>query len=119
MELPFGSSVQVKLGLGTLLLASAAQAALAQTTGDCIERMGAFWGGGFGHMFFGWFMMLFFWAGLIALVALAVRWVASGSRGNGSAPFSVKTPRQILDERFARGEIDKDEFEDRKKVLAA
>jgi putative membrane protein len=80
--------------------------------------MGAFFGGGWGHMFFGGFMMLFFWAGLIALIALAVRWVSSGTGGSGPMSSSVKTSRQILEERFARGEIDKDEFEDRKKALA-
>ena len=91
---------------------------LAQSPGDRTGCMSLFWNGGWGHMFVGGFMMLFFWTGLIALIALAVRWVSSGSLGGtGSANFA-KTPRQILEERFARGEIDKDEFEDRKKALA-
>lgn len=68
-------------------------------------------------MFFGGFMMLLFWATLIALIALAVRWLMSS--GSGSWPSSRTTANQILEERFARGEISKEEFEERKRALAA
>jgi len=68
-------------------------------------------------MFFGGFMMLLFWATLIALIAFAVRWVMSG--GGGGWPASRTTSKQILEERFARGEISKEEFEERKRTLAA
>ncbi len=68
-------------------------------------------------MFFGGFMMLLYWATLIALIALAVRWVMSG--GGGGWPTSRTTSKQILEERFARGEISKEEFEERKRTLAA
>lgn len=107
------------LGLCSLLLAGSAAAVHAQTAGDPTSCMGTFWGGGWGHMFFGGFMMLFFWAGLVALIALAVRWVTSGAGDVGTMSSSARIPRQILEERFARGEIDKQEFEDRKKALGA
>ena len=54
--------------------------------------MGYFMDGGYGHMFFGGILMLFFWAGLIALIALVVKWVASGQGGSANAPASGSTP---------------------------
>jgi putative membrane protein len=59
------------------------------------------------------------WIALIVLVVvLLVRWVA-GVPGHGHpySPPAGKTPLDILKERFARGEIDKEEFEERRRVL--
>jgi putative membrane protein len=50
----------------------------------------------------------------IAAVVLLVRW-AGGSR-QGAAPPG-RTALEILKERFARGEINKEEFEERRRVL--
>jgi putative membrane protein len=72
---------------------------------------------GWGHMLFGSLMMILFWGGLILLIALAVRYFGQGSADRERAA-GVKTPRQILEERFARGEIDKDEFEQRRQALS-
>lgn len=69
------------------------------------------WNGGWPLMMFGWIFMLAPLAVLIALVILAARW--SGVRGHPPEP----TPLDILKARFARGEIDKIEFEDRRRVL--
>ena len=111
-------STSARIGLAAMFIAGSGDLALAQSQSDRGGCMGYFMDGGYGHMFFGGILMLFFWAGLIALIALAVKWVASGQGGSGIAPASGSTPRQILEERFARGEIDKDEFESRKKALA-
>lgn len=73
---------------------------------------GAWW------MFFGPFAMLLFIAAIIALVVLVVRWLAGTSQG-GLAQTPTKTPLDILQERFARGEIDKEEFEERRRILGA
>ena len=75
-------------------------------------------GWGWGHMFFGSFMMLLFWGGLIILIVLAVRWIGSspGRGGDGAAPENRALG--ILEERYARGEIDKEEFEERKRLLS-
>lgn len=75
------------------------------------------WGHGgwsLGHMAIGGFMMILFLAAIIVLVVLAVRWLG-GSHAQ-PAP-GRKAALDILEERFARGEIDKDEFEERRRLL--
>jgi putative membrane protein len=67
-------------------------------------------------MFLGPLTMILFIAAIVALVVLLVRWLGgSGDRGVGSG--SANRPLEILQERFARGEIDKEEFEKRRRVL--
>lgn len=87
-------------------------AAIAQTVPDHPHYWGGGWG--WGHMVFGGLMMILFWAGVIVVVVLAVRWLG----GAGQGPVGGKTARHILDERFAGGEIDKDEYEERKRSLS-
>lgn len=62
---------------------------------------------------FGGFMMLLFWGALLALVVFAVRWLSK------SSDDSIKTQSalEILKERYARGEIDEDEYRQRKHTL--
>ncbi|HEY5597698.1 MAG TPA: SHOCT domain-containing protein [Kiloniellales bacterium] len=72
------------------------------------------WGWGWGHMIFGPVMMIVFLGGIVLLVVLAVRWL--GTSGHGTAGTG-KQATDILRERFARGEIDKAEFEERRRVL--
>lgn len=99
-----------------VLLAS--MPALAQTPGDRPGYGHSGWGWGWGHMAFGSVMMILFWGGLILVIVLAVRWLGRGpSQGVGSQP-SGKRAVGILQERFARGEIDKEEFEERNRVLS-
>jgi putative membrane protein len=74
-------------------------------------------------MFFGPLMMILFVAAVVVLVAFALRWLT----GHGThSPYGVaghaltppgRTPLDILKERFARGEIDKAEYEERRRVL--
>lgn len=58
----------------------------------------------------GWITMLLIWVVVIA----AVVWIASRSfpsrSGGGDSRAADATSKQILDERFARGEIDADEY---------
>ena len=61
-------------------------------------------------------MMLLFWGGLIVLIVLAIRWFG-GSLPERNAP-AAKTALDILRERFARGEIDDKEFQERKRALS-
>ena len=77
------------------------------------------WGGG-GWM--GWFMgpvmMIATIAIAVAVVVLVVRWLGGLGHGSMHPPaLPAKTPLEILQERYARGEIDKEEYEERKRVL--
>ena len=77
------------------------------------------WGDwGWGHMMFGSLMMVLFWGGIIVAIVLLVRWLGGGAKGTTAPPSPTKTPLDILKERFARGEIDKEEFEERKRILS-
>ena len=55
--------------------------------------------------------MLIFWGGVVALIIWPIR-----SGGRSSDPKLA--PLSVLEERFARGEIDAEEFESRRDVLA-
>jgi putative membrane protein len=73
-------------------------------------------------MIFGSAMMIVFFGGIIALVVLAVRWLGGSGPGSGhgmghGSGSGGKPAIDILRERFARGEIDKAEFEERRRVL--
>jgi putative membrane protein len=67
-------------------------------------------GFGFGFGFPGLGMVLF-WGLIILLVVWVVRSFSAGSTGRD------KSARQILDERFAKGEIDREEYEQKKQAL--
>ena len=58
----------------------------------------------------GWWMVLWWVAGIVVLV-LVVRLVA-GTTG-GFPPRSDETPEQILKRRYAKGEIDREEYQRR------
>jgi putative membrane protein len=67
----------------------------------------------------GWFfpiIMLSFWIAVIIGVIFLVRWVIL-SANKDHAYKSQESALDILKKRYARGEINKEEFEDRKKDL--
>ena len=91
--------------------------ALAQESEGYYDRhMWGGWDGGW-WMFIGPIWLILFLALVVGVVVLLVRGL-SGSSGTGGPP-AAKTPLDILRERFARGEIDKEEFEERRRVLGA
>jgi putative membrane protein len=63
-------------------------------------------------MVFGGIMMVLFWGGLIALVVWGINRM---TRRGGN--LARKGPLDIARERYARGEISKDQFEQLKKDL--
>ena len=79
--------------------------------------MGIGWGnmmggwGGFGIL--GWLSMLIFWVLLILGVIALIRYLARSGQSKED-----KTPLDILKERYAKGDVDKKEFEEKKKDLS-
>jgi putative membrane protein len=68
------------------------------------------WGMGFGMVF-----MLLFWVLVILGIAALIRWLMvqpSPSRGSRD-----KSPLEIVQERYARGEINREEYEQKKQDL--
>lgn len=110
-----------RLSISTAFLAVTASAFLssatwAQQSSPEYDRYGwgphmMGWGGG-------WFGMILVLAVVIAVAVLIIRWL--GGPWHATAPHQSPTTQSALDilkERFARGEIDKDEFEERRRIL--
>lgn len=78
-------------------------------------------GFGFGNMM-GWFgggiMMLVFWVLVILLVVWVVREITGRHSGSNSGSNSNSRALDILKERYAKGEISKEEFEAKKKDVS-
>ena len=73
------------------------------------------WGGDFGMGFGGgWIFMILFWGLIILGVVYLVKILLSGSSAEGKRHESAQ---EVLEKRFARGDMSKEEFEDAMEVL--
>jgi putative membrane protein len=78
-------------------------------------------GGSFGWVFLiALAIQIVFVVGIIVLIALAIRWLVRSSRNDRYQPSGTGDDGAlaVLRERYARGEIDAAEFEERKRTLA-
>ncbi len=63
--------------------------------------------------------MLAFWILVIIGLVYLIRWLVQTTRGESPGPRGGSSRAlEILKERYARGEIDKKEFEEKKKDLS-
>ncbi len=77
-----------------------------------------------GNFWFIWLVVVavnvLVWGGLILLIVLGIRWLLRANRNDRYQPGAASgedTALAVLRERYARGEIDAAEFEERKRTL--
>ena len=68
-----------------------------------------------GHFFYGGGIMWLFWIFIIAGVFFIFQNMTKGNSGNSLS--DKESPLEILKKRYARGEIDEEEYERRRKEL--
>lgn len=81
--------------------------------GDWFCGPGSFFSG----FHFGGFFHLFVWAALFFLIFKAISLFASGNKGEASATGAGSHSLAILEKRYASGEIDQEEFLQKKRDL--
>lgn len=80
------------------------------------------WGGfGWWGMGIGFVFMILFWALVILGIVALIRWLTwesqAGREQDRRKQPRDKTPLDIVKERYARGEIDRDEYEQKRRDL--
>jgi putative membrane protein len=74
--------------------------------------------GGWGFFGILWMLVpLLFLGGLVTVIVWAVTQLGSGRQAGGSAGVHDQSAEEILRQRFARGEIDTEEYEERRRIL--
>ena len=122
---------QIHIVMGKRLSGCDTSAAFPAISGGWMPMTNMMWGGwsspfgnnstnnmmnfGFGPLGgFGWIFMILWWVLIIAGIVALIKWLTSQSRGTHN---HERSPLEILKERYAKGEIDKKEFEDKKREL--
>jgi putative membrane protein len=123
---------QIHIVMGKRLSGCDTSAAFLAGSGGWMPMMNMMWGGwsspfgsnnstnnmmnfGFGTMSgFGWIFMVLWWVLIIAGIVALIKWLTSQSHGTHN---HEKSALEVLKERYAKGEIDKKEFEEKKKDL--
>ena len=68
----------------------------------------------------GWFgpiIMTAFWIAVIVGIVVLIRWLVLSVKAGGHATTAGESALEILKKRYVRGEINKEEFEEKKKDL--
>ncbi len=92
--------------------------ALAQPGGSGGWQMGPGMMGNWGMGWFGMIFMVVFWVLVIVGLVFLIKWLIQTTSSRKTGDRMGSSAIEILKERYARGEIDKAEFEAKKKDLA-
>ena len=74
-------------------------------------------GGEYGMGWFGPLLMIAFCIAVIVGIVFLIRWIVISTRSTNQKTYHEDSALEILKKRYARGEIDKEEFEEKKKDL--
>ncbi len=74
-------------------------------------------GWGYGMGWFGIIIMAAFWIAVIVGIVFLIRWLVVSTRTGGRGGRPEDSALEILKRRYARGEINKEEFEEKRKDL--
>jgi putative membrane protein len=80
--------------------------------------MGSGMMGGYGMGLFGGILMIVFWILIIVGLVFLIKWLIQSTDRDKTTGSGGNRALDILKERYARGEIDKEEFEIKRKDLA-
>lgn len=110
---------RVLMGAAFLLVASSSWAQAPGAPNGYGYGPNMMWGGAWYAMFLGPLFIVLLLVAVFAAVALLSRWFGAPWHGQASPhhPPLGRSPLDILKERYARGEIDKEEYEERRRVL--
>ncbi len=67
---------------------------------------------------FGPLFMVLFWVLIIVLIVLLIRWLLSSNHLKATGAPQADSALEILRQRYVRGEINKEEFDAKKKDLS-
>lgn len=76
-------------------------------------------GYGMGWHWLGWLGMALFWLIPLLLVLAAIKYLISGRRADGSGDESKRETLKVLEARYARGEIERAEYLQKRDDLAS
>jgi putative membrane protein len=122
---------QIHIVMGKRLSGCDTSASFSAESDGWMPMMNMMWGGwsspfgnnstnnmmnfGFGTMGgFGWIFMILWWVLIIVGIVVLIKWLMSQSRSTNA---HGKSALDILKERYAKGDIDKKEFEEKKKDI--
>jgi putative membrane protein len=66
---------------------------------------------------FGWLGMTIFWIAFIVVIVLFVKWLFQQGKTEIRGPAQQESALEILKKRYVKGEINKEEFEQKKKDI--
>ena len=112
------TSTLLSLGVSAALIAAAIWLLYKHNAGMWMG--GGRWGMGYHHSMGGGLgiVMIIFWVVIIGALVLIVSGVINGIRGSQANDDDLRKPLEILKQRYARGEIDKAEYEDKRRSLS-